>query len=136
MPQAIQYPSISRILQCISLVILTGCGCAKPKTASAPAQVPAADLAVHLETSPSSNTDQATSATDSAPDLESADEAGSTPLMRACWLNRPEEATSLIKAGANVNATTKDGWTPLMSAARGGCVPCITMLLKFGAALD
>ena len=58
---------------------------------------------------------------------------GTTPLMRAVQLQRPEIARLLIDAAADVNKANYYGVTPLYVAARAGDADATRMLLAAGA---
>ena len=68
-------------------------------------------------------------------DVNSADENGDTPLMRAIIYSRPTEIiTYLIDRGADVHAENKDGDTPLMKAfIHKRDVEIVKLLLAKGA---
>ena len=68
-------------------------------------------------------------------DIDTADEEGNTPLIRAATAGRTEEVRYLLKAGADVHAANKDGWTALHHAARNGHLEIVNALLSAGAGL-
>ena len=71
-------------------------------------------------------------------DVNAADEAGDTPLMKMIVYSRPlEEIKYLVENGANVEAVNNDGDTPLMKASmHNGAYDVVEYLLSLGVAVN
>jgi hypothetical protein len=65
-----------------------------------------------------------------------AEDRGSSALLDAVMIRRPDMARILMDAGADVNLTSKDGQSALIIAAGAGDPSCVEMLLKAGADPD
>lgn len=65
-----------------------------------------------------------------------AEDRGSSALLDAVMIHRPDLVRSLIEAGADVNLKTKDGQSALIIAVGAGDGACAEMLLKAGADPD
>ena len=66
-------------------------------------------------------------------DLESRDEKGHTPLMKAVIYRNPELLQFLLDQGANPNVSDPQGDTPLVWAASKNQNEMVTLLLQHGA---
>lgn len=71
-------------------------------------------------------------------DVNAADEAGDTPLMKMIVYSRPlDEIKYLVENGANVEAVNNDGDTPLMKASmHNGAYDVVEYLLSLGVAVN
>lgn len=71
-------------------------------------------------------------------DVNAADEAGDTPLMKMIVYSRPlEEIKYLVENGANVEAANNEGDTPLMKATmHNGAYEVVEYLLSLGVAVN
>lgn len=65
--------------------------------------------------------------------VDSRDDDGETPLMKAADDGHTAIVEALLKAGADVNAIDEDGQTALMMAADEGHVQIVKLLLNAGA---
>ena len=66
-------------------------------------------------------------------DLESRDEKGHTPLMKAVIYRNPELLQFLLDQGANPNVSDSQGDTPLVWAASKNQNEMVILLLQHGA---
>src|SRR5580765_7944553 len=69
-------------------------------------------------------------------DVNSPDQSGWTPLMRACVSKPLDKVRATIAAGADVNKHDEDGFGPLMCASVEGRADVIELLLQHGAQVD
>jgi len=69
----------------------------------------------------------------SGADVNSRDDDGETPLMRAADDGHTAIVETLLKSGADVNAIDEDGETALMMAAEEGHAQIVKLLLDAGA---
>jgi len=66
-------------------------------------------------------------------DVEEANRAGTTPIIRAAELGLADVVKALIEKNADVNAKSNPGYTALMLAADNGHDEVVKILLKAGA---
>lgn len=72
---------------------------------------------------------------DSGADISAKDEDGSTPLIKACMVDKLDSVKLLLARGANVNARDNSGSTPLIYSAH--FEPAVAeSLLEKGASVD
>jgi hypothetical protein len=64
------------------------------------------------------------------------EDRGSSALLDAVMIRRPDLVRVLMEAGADVNLKTKDGQSALVIAVGAGDEACVEMLLKAGADPD
>lgn len=65
--------------------------------------------------------------------MNSATNAGATPLHIACQCGNTKVAQLLVESGSSVDTPTEDGITPLMFAARNGHLQVVCLLVENGA---
>ncbi len=65
--------------------------------------------------------------------LESTDEFGDTPIIKACRRGHIEVTSFLLEQGANIDARNEDGYTALMLACYWEQLPVVDLLLRHGA---
>ena len=65
--------------------------------------------------------------------LESTDEFGDTPIIKACRRGHVEVTSFLLEQGANIDARNEDGYTALMLACYWEQLPVVDLLLRHGA---
>jgi hypothetical protein len=65
--------------------------------------------------------------------LETTDEFGDTPVIKACRRGHAELAAHLLEQGAEVDARNEDGYTGLMLACYWEQLGVIEVLLRYGA---
>ena len=65
--------------------------------------------------------------------IESMDEFGDTPIIKACRRGHAEVASFLLEQGANIDARNEDGYTPLMLACYWEQLEVVDLLLRHGA---
>ena len=65
--------------------------------------------------------------------LESMDEFGDTPIIKACRRGHTDVASYLLDQGANIDARNEDGYTPLMLACYWEQLEVVDLLLRHGA---
>ena len=58
---------------------------------------------------------------------------GDSPLIVACYYNRPLVADALLQAGARVGFVRKDGAIALLMACQFGHIECVRVLIRAGA---
>ncbi|KAA0176926.1 hypothetical protein FNF27_01748 [Cafeteria roenbergensis] len=68
------------------------------------------------------------------PDLDAADETGTTALMRCAASGAAEACRLLVEAGAAVDATDSEGWTALLHAAESSQLGAASVLILEGSA--
>lgn len=73
---------------------------------------------------------------EAVPELETKDQLGTTPLIRASQAGSVSEVERLISAGADKEAADKWGRTSLMWASREGHTEVVAYLIEKGAKLD
>ncbi|XP_064384730.1 uncharacterized protein LOC135333658 [Halichondria panicea] len=69
-------------------------------------------------------------------DVNSVDEDGWTPLMKAASEGHTDSVRELLSSGAVVDLADEGGWTPLMVAASGGHTDSVRELISSGAVVD
>ena len=65
--------------------------------------------------------------------LESTDEFGDTPIIKACRRGHIEVTSFLLEQGANIDARNEDGYTALMLACYWEQLEVVDLLLRHGA---
>ena len=65
--------------------------------------------------------------------LESTDEFGDTPIIKACRRGHIEVTSFLLEQGANIDARNEDGYTSLMLACYWEQLQIVDLLLRHGA---
>ena len=65
--------------------------------------------------------------------LESTDEFGDTPIIKACRRGHVDVASYLLDQGANADARNEDGYTALMLACYWEQLAVVDLLLRHGA---
>jgi ankyrin repeat protein len=61
---------------------------------------------------------------------------GTTELMKAAAIAKPEELKTILETGTTINAADETGWTALMYAAANGKFENVQVLLDAGAAVN
>ncbi|KAF2174539.1 ankyrin, partial [Zopfia rhizophila CBS 207.26] len=69
-------------------------------------------------------------------ELESKDQYGRTPLLRAAKNGHEAVVRLLVELGADVNARSNDGWMALRWAAENGHEAVVRLLLERGAGVN
>ncbi|XP_017483468.1 PREDICTED: DNA replication inhibitor plutonium [Rhagoletis zephyria] len=69
-------------------------------------------------------------------ELEETDDYGNTPLLKACFMGKPEHAEVLIRYGANLKAINYLGQNALTMATYAGSLEVVRLLLRFRSYSD